>query len=120
MGSIDNLNSPIGETADFTASANISRKGSINVTALPRKIEQESFMHHHQTQMQSTTEMFKDMLTQKKHTLFSKLAPSDSDNASHDSAEVLSVTSDPTNSSTFSPQTISCRSTGFEPENDIV
>lgn len=72
MGSKENLKSPQSPTASELG----SRKSSLATDTVTnrRPSMQESGEHH-----QSTSEMFKDMLSQKRNMLMSKLTSFDSD-----------------------------------------
>uniref|UniRef100_A0A6B2EDK4 MAP kinase-activating death domain protein n=1 Tax=Phlebotomus kandelakii TaxID=1109342 RepID=A0A6B2EDK4_9DIPT len=89
MGSRENLQSPTGE-GEWAPG---SRKNS---TVAPPEAKRRLSEHDpvHSEGQQSTTEIFKDMLTQKRNMLFSKLTSFDSDGTVHGSSGALSVASD--------------------------
>ncbi|XP_037051965.1 MAP kinase-activating death domain protein isoform X4 [Bradysia coprophila] len=114
MGSRENLKSPQSPTASELG----SRKSSFATdTATNRRTSVHESGEHHQ----STSEMFKDMLSQKRNMLMSKLTSFDSDATVHGSSGALSVASDlPTGgimpgSGSLIPS-ISCRSTVSDTE----
>ncbi|GAB0092198.1 MAP kinase-activating death domain protein [Sergentomyia squamirostris] len=92
MGSRENLQSPTGE-AEWGGG---SRKNS--TVAPPETMRRLSEHHdpqaHPEVHQQTTTEIFKDMLTQKRNMLLSKLTSFDSDGTVHGSSGALSVASD--------------------------
>lgn len=112
MGSRENLHSPTAEGSEWSGS---SRKSSIQVQEPNRRMSE----HEPSNQEQSTTEMFKDMLTQKRNMLMSKLSSFDSDvHGSH-----VSVASDSMNVPKTGSQlipSISCRSTVSDTEYENV
>lgn len=110
MGSHENLHSP-------TEWSN-SRKSSIQVSEGNRRMSEHD--PQSQNQEQSTTEMFKDMLTQKRNMFMSKLTSFDSDTV-HGSS--VSVASDSMNVPKTGQQlipSISCRSTVSDTEYENV
>lgn len=114
MGSRENLHSPTAEGSEWSGS---SRKSSIHVNDTNRRLSEQA-TH----QEQSTTEMFKDMLTQKRNMLMNKLTSFDSDNNVHGSH--VSIASDsmnvPRNSGQQLIPSISCRSTVSDTEYENV
>lgn len=119
MGSRENLHSPSGEASEWSNSSVNSRKSSIHVSDPSRRLsEHDPHQHHHQEQ--STTDMFKDMLAQKRNMLMSKLTSFDSDTV-HGSS--VSVASDSMNVPKTGAQlipSISCRSTVSDTEYENV
>ncbi|XP_053682478.1 MAP kinase-activating death domain protein isoform X1 [Sabethes cyaneus] len=118
MGSRENLRSPQSpaEPADWSSTAG-SRKNStiLNEPVISRRPSEQ------ENENQSTTEMFKDMLTQKRNMLLSKLTSFDSEPGGgvHGSTGALSVASDvlPQQHSGGSLiPSISCRSTVSDTE----
>ncbi|XP_059619149.1 MAP kinase-activating death domain protein isoform X5 [Phlebotomus argentipes] len=91
MGSRENLQSPTGE-ADWAGMQPGSRKNS--TVAPPEQMRRLSEHDPPVHAEQSTTEIFKDMLTQKRNMLLSKLTSFDSDGTVHGSSGALSVASD--------------------------
>lgn len=80
MGSRENLRSPHSPTesvADW-GPEETSRKSSIAVEQHQSRRASDHHVHH-ESQTQTTTEMFKDMLTQKRNVFFNKLSSFDSD-----------------------------------------
>ncbi|XP_055525984.1 MAP kinase-activating death domain protein isoform X3 [Wyeomyia smithii] len=118
MGSRENLRSPQSpaEPADWSSTGG-SRKNStvLNEPVISRRPSEQD------TENQSTTEMFKDMLTQKRNMLLSKLTSFDSEPGGgvHGSSSALSVASDvlpqQQSGSSLIPS-ISCRSTVSDTE----
>lgn len=114
MGSRENLHSPSAEGSEWSG----SRKSSIQVSDASRRMSEHEPSSH---QEQSTTEMFKDMLSQKRNMLMSKLSSFDSDQNVHGSH--VSVASDSMNVPKTGPQlipSISCRSTVSDTEYENV
>lgn len=115
MGSRENLHSPTAEGSEWSGS---SRKSSIQVSdSNSRRLSEHDPSHHDQ----STTEIFKDMLTQKRNMLMSKLTSFDSDSNVHGSH--VSVASDSMNVPKTGGQlipSISCRSTVSDSEYENV
>lgn len=72
LGSHENLTSP---QSPESQRSDWSRKGSVKTDSNNRRIS----MHEDQEQKQSTSDMFKDMLSQKRNMLISKLTSFDSD-----------------------------------------
>lgn len=115
MGSRENLHSPSAEGSEWSGS---SRKSSIHVSEANRRLSEHDPSH----QEQSTTEMFKDMLAQKRNILMSKLSSFDSD-ASNIHGSHVSVASDSMNVPKTGQQlipSISCRSTVSDTEYENV
>ncbi|XP_055681928.1 MAP kinase-activating death domain protein isoform X2 [Lutzomyia longipalpis] len=93
MGSRENLQSPVGE-GEWTGVQAGSRKNSaVAPLEATRRLSEHDPQAHAEAQ-QSTTEIFKDMLTQKRNLLLSKLTSFDSDGTVHGSSGALSVASD--------------------------
>lgn len=114
MGSRENLHSPTAEGSEWSGS---SRKSSIQVSETNRRMSEHDPSH----QEQSTTEMFKDMLAQKRNMLMSKLTSFDSDPSVHGSH--VSVASESMNVPKTGQQlipSISCRSTVSDTEYENV
>ncbi|EDS34049.1 map-kinase activating death domain protein [Culex quinquefasciatus] len=117
MGSRENLRSPQSpsEPADWSSVVG-SRKNSTSVLHEPVISRRAS---EREDENQSTTEMFKDMLTQKRNMLLSKLTSFDSEPGVHGSSGTLSVASDVLpQQHTGGPliPSISCRSTVSDTE----
>ncbi|XP_038111583.1 MAP kinase-activating death domain protein isoform X3 [Culex quinquefasciatus] len=117
MGSRENLRSPQSpsEPADWSSVVG-SRKNSSSVLHEPVISRRAS---EREDENQSTTEMFKDMLTQKRNMLLSKLTSFDSEPGVHGSSGTLSVASDVLpQQHTGGPliPSISCRSTVSDTE----
>lgn len=116
MGSRENLHSPCGEGSEWSGS---SRKSSIQVHESNRRMSEHDPSSH---QEQSTTEMFKDMLSQKRNMLMSKLTSFDSDpsvHGSHVSVACSDSMNVPKTGSQLIPS-ISCRSTVSDTEYENV
>ncbi|XP_037919112.1 MAP kinase-activating death domain protein isoform X4 [Hermetia illucens] len=105
-----------GSAGHHGTSTNL-RKGSLSVEKSAVQRRSSATAETHDTQ-QSTTEMFKDMLTQKRNMLLSKLTSFDSEGTVHGSSGALSVASDvpPAHHSGPLIPSISCRSTVSDTE----
>lgn len=80
MGSHENLGSPSSPAE--TSQQNLTRKNSLMSDPRPinrRTSMQETPEHAQQPHQQSTSEMFKDLLSQKRNMILSKLSSFDSD-----------------------------------------
>ncbi|KAJ6639366.1 MAP kinase-activating death domain protein [Pseudolycoriella hygida] len=112
MGSKENLKSPQSPTASQLE----SRKSSLATDTLTNR---RPSMHETGEHHQSTSEMFKDMLSQKRNMLMSKLTSFDSDATVHGSSGALSASDLPTGSLSGGGSlipSISCRSTVSDTE----
>ncbi|XP_035783817.1 MAP kinase-activating death domain protein-like isoform X2 [Anopheles albimanus] len=121
MGSRENLRSPQSpsELSEWTLGGACSSRKSSTTTTVTMN---EHGAAHHEHENQTTTEMFKDMLSMKRTMLFNKLTSFDSEGsvALQDSSGTLSVASDvlpqQQSGSDFLVASVSCRSTVSDTE----
>ncbi|XP_049544496.1 MAP kinase-activating death domain protein isoform X1 [Anopheles darlingi] len=121
MGSRENLRSPQSpsELSEWTLGGGCSSRKSSTTTTVAMN---EHGAAHHEHENQTTTEMFKDMLSMKRTMLFNKLTSFDSEGsvALQDSSGTLSVASDvlpqQQSGSDFLVASVSCRSTVSDTE----
>uniref|UniRef100_A0A1B0DB96 Uncharacterized protein n=1 Tax=Phlebotomus papatasi TaxID=29031 RepID=A0A1B0DB96_PHLPP len=93
MGSRENLQSPGGEGEWSGVQAGSRKNSTVAPPEATRRLSEHDPQAHAEGQ-QSTTEIFKDMLTQKRNMLLSKLTSFDSEGTVHGSSGALSVASD--------------------------
>lgn len=115
MGSRENLHSPTAEASEWSNSSVNSRKGSVQEPN--RRLSEHD--PHNPHQEQSTTEMFKDLLTQKRNMLMSKLTSFDSDTVHGSNVSVASESMNVPKTGQLIPS-ISCRSTVSDTEYENV